>query len=140
MGGPAFSTATEIYKQVFEGTAIATALHPLKVWEQFVDDVYSIFKRTHLENVFHHNNNLHQNIKFTLAEEGNGELVFLDTLLNWNNGEISVFVYWKPKHTDQYLQYRSHDQTSCKESVVSSLFITNKDDLQKENRASAEGE
>ena len=48
-------------------------------------------------------------------------------------------VYRKPTHTDQYLDYSSHNQTSCKESVVSSLFngaysiITNKDDLHKEN-------
>ena len=56
-----------------------------------------------------------------------------------NNGEISVLVYRKPTHTDQYLHCSSHHQTSCKESVVSSLFnraysiITNKDDLHKEN-------
>ena len=42
-------------------------------------------------------------------------------------------------YTDQYLLYSSHQQTSCRESVVSSLFngaysvITNKDDLTKEN-------
>ena len=65
----------------------------------------------------------------------NGELAFLDTLLKQNDGEISVLVYMKSTHTDQYLQYSFHHQTSCKESVVSSLFnraysiITNKDDL-----------
>ena len=57
-----------------------------------------------------------------MEEESNGELAFLDTLLKWNNGEISVLVYRKPTHTDQYLHYSSHHQTSCKESVVSSLF------------------
>ena len=42
-------------------------------------------------------------------------------------------------HTDQYLHYSSHNQTSCKESVVSSLFnraysiIENKDDLYEES-------
>ena len=87
----------------------------------------------------HHFNNLHQNIKFTMEEESNGELAFLDTLLKRNNGEISILVYRKPTHIDQYLHYSSHHQTSCKESVVSSLFnraysiITNKDDLHKEN-------
>ena len=74
-----------------------------------------------------------------MEEESNGELAFLDTLLKRNNGEISVLVYRKPTQTDQYLHYSSHHQTSCKESVVSSLFnraysiITNKDDLHKEN-------
>ena len=74
-----------------------------------------------------------------MGEESNGKLAFLDTFLKRNNGEISVLVYRKPKHTDQYLQYSSHHQISCKESAVSSLFnraysiIKNKDDLHKEN-------
>ena len=112
---------------------------PSKVWEQFVDDVYSNLKRTHLENFFHHINSLHQNIKFTMEEESNGELSFLDTLLKRNNGEISLLVYREPTHTNQYLHHSSHHQTSCKESVVPSFFniaysiITNKDDLHKEN-------
>ena len=52
---------------------------------------------------------------------------------------MSVLVYRKPSHTDQYLRYSSHHQTSCKESAISFLFnraysiITNKDDLTKEN-------
>ena len=80
-------------------------------------------------------------IKTLLAMEveGNRELAFLDTLLKWNNGKISVLVYRKPTYTEQYLCYSSHHQTSCKESVVFLLFnrtysiITNKDDLPKEN-------
>ena len=110
MGGPASSTTREIYMQGYEHTAITIALHPPKVWERFVNDVYSILKRTHLENFFHHINNLHQNIKFTMEEESNGELAFLDTLLKRNNGEISVMVYRKATHTDQYLHYNSQHQ------------------------------
>ena len=78
--------------------------------------------------------------KVLVKDENNiRELVFLDTLLKRNNGEISVLVYRKPTQTDQYLHYSSHHKTSCKESVVSYLFntaffiITNKDDLHKEN-------
>ena len=69
----------------------------------------------------------------------NRELALVETLLKRNNGEIAVFVYRKPIHTDQYIHYNSHHQASCKKSVVSSLFnraysiITNKDDLHKEN-------
>ena len=74
-----------------------------------------------------------------MEEESNGELAFLDTLLKRNNGEISVLVYRKPRHTDQYLHYSFHNQTSYKKSVVSSLFnrayliIINKDFSDKEN-------
>ena len=55
-----------------------------------------------------------------MEEESNGELAFLETLLNRNNEKISL--YRKPTHTDQYLHYSSHHQTSCKKRVVSSLF------------------
>ena len=123
MGGPASSTTAEIYTQAYEWTAITTALHPPKVWERFVDDVYSVLKRTHLENFFHHINNLHQKNKFTMKEESNGELAFLDTLLKWNNGEISVLVHRKPTHTDQYLNYSFHHQTSSSKVLFSPCVI-----------------
>ena len=78
MGGSASSTTAEIYKQAYERTAITIALHPPKVLEQFVDDVYVILERTHLENFFYHINNLCQNIQFTMDEESNEELAFVD--------------------------------------------------------------
>ena len=74
-----------------------------------------------------------------MDQESNGELAILDTLLKRNNVEITVLVYRKPTHTEQYLHYSSHHQTSFNKSVVSCLFnraysiITNKDDLLKEN-------
>ena len=71
--------------------------------QKFANDFLMIFihKRTHLENLFHHINNLHQIINFTLEEGSNGELAFTDTLLKQNNGKIPVLVYRrKPTHTD----------------------------------------
>ena len=72
-----------------------------------------------------------------MEKESNGELALLETLLKRSNAEISVLVYRRPTHTDQYLHCNSHQQTSCKEKAVSSLFntvysiITNKDDFTK---------
>ena len=53
-----------------------------------------------------------------MEEESNGELAFLDTLLKRNNGEISVFVYRKPPHTDQYL----HTALTTKQVAGKVLF------------------
>ena len=80
MRGLASSATAEIYKQTFEQTAMSTTLQASKVWE----------KRTHLENVFYCINNLHQNIEFTMKEESNGEVVFLDTLMKRN--DVKIFV------------------------------------------------
>ena len=76
-------------------------LHPRRIWERFVENVYSILKRT-------------PSIKFTTEEKGNGELALLDILLKRNNEKIFALVYRKPTHTDQHLHYSSHHQTSCK--------------------------
>ena len=141
MGGTTSSKTAEIYMHMraYERTTIFTALHPPKVWERLIGDVCSTLKYAHLENFYHLINNLHQYIKSNIEEESNRKLAFLEILLRRNNEKISILVYRKPTHTDQYLHYSSQHQTSCKESVVSSLFnraysiITNKDDLHKEN-------
>ena len=38
--------------QAHEQTAVSMALYTAKVCKQFIDEVYSIFTRTHFENVF----------------------------------------------------------------------------------------
>ena len=58
-----------------------------------------------------------------MEKEKDCRLPFLDTLIQRNNnGEISVLVYRKPTHTDQYLNFHSNHQESAKESVISALF------------------
>ena len=44
-------------------------LHPWKVWEQFIDDAYSILKPMPLENFLHLINSLYQNNKFIIEGE-----------------------------------------------------------------------
>ena len=57
MGKPASSTTEEIFMQANEQTNIYDTT-PSKVWEHFVGNIYSIFKHMHLENIFHHINDL----------------------------------------------------------------------------------
>ena len=67
----------QFFLQTHEQTVVSTVLHPPKVWERFVNEIYSILKGSHLENFFHHINNLHQNIKLIMEDKSNGELAFL---------------------------------------------------------------
>ena len=85
-------------------------------------------------------NNLHEKITFTIEKEKDACLPFLDTLIKRNHDRsLSIVVYRKPTHTDQYLNFHSNHQMSAKESVVSALFtradniISNVEDLRREN-------
>ena len=72
---------------------------------RFVDDVFSILKRTHLENFFYRINNLDQNIKLAMEI----------ALLKRNNGKVCVLVYWKPTPIDQlHLHYITSKQMARK--------------------------
>ena len=140
MGGPASSVVAEIYMQEHDKKSLSTFPSPPKCYERFVDDTFTIIKRSVLHPFFDHMNSLHPKIQFTIEEENDGSLPFLDTLLKRNNdGTISVLVYRKPTHTDQYLQFTSNHPSSTKDAVMSSLFrrakeiVSDENDLKREN-------
>ena len=63
-------------------------------------------------------NTLHPKIQFTIEEESDGEVPFLDTLLKRKpDGTISVLVYRKPTLTDQYLNFKKSDITKVKKKM-----------------------
>ena len=139
MGGPASSVVAEIYMQEHDKKALLCQMPP-KAYERFFEDTFSIIKRTHLQGFFDYMNSLHPKIQFTIEEENYGNLPFLDTLLKRNgDGSISVLVYRKPTHTDQYLNFNSNHQASTKDAVISALFrrardiVSDVNDLKKEN-------
>ena len=109
--------------QSLETTAITTADHPPKVWERYVVDVFSIVNKTYLQELPERINNLHPQTQFTKEEEKNSSLPFFDTLVQRNYDKtISVKIYRKPTHTNQYLKYTSHNLTAAKQCVITALF------------------
>ena len=67
---------------------------------------------------------LNQNIQFTSEREGH-VIPFLDvTILHSDDGSLSIKVYCKPIHMDQYLQFSSHHPTAHTWAVVSTFHLT----------------
>ena len=62
-------------------------------------------------------------IQFTVENnKEDGALPFLDTIVKpENDGKLSITVYRKPMHTDQYLQWDSHHYLSAKDRFISTL-------------------
>ena len=89
----------------------------------FVDDTFVIPQQVQKQAFLDHINSIDQSIKFTVEGiQGKGVILLLDTLVTPEaDNFLSITVYSKPIHTDQYLQWDSHHNLSAKYSVKGTL-------------------
>ena len=88
-----------------------------------MDDTFVIQKEVNKQNFLQHINSADPAIQFTVENnKEDGAIPFLDTTVKpVTDGKLSITVYRKPTHTDQYLQYDSNHQLSAKYSVINTL-------------------
>jgi len=90
-----------------------------------VDDILDIAMKDSVKKLTEFLNEVDDshNIKFTYEVEQGGNSPFLDLLLHMTeNGGLKLQIYRKPTHTDQYLNFSSHQPTEHKLSVVRTLL------------------
>ncbi len=123
MGSPLSPLLAEIFLQHMELQIIPKIPH-VKLWVRMVDEVYAIFRKRKEVEVLQILNNYHADLKFTIEEEQNGTLNFLDvTLTRKEDGSLGRNVYRKPTHTDRYLDWTSHHHRSQKIAVIDSFTM-----------------
>ena len=114
---------------------------PLGFWCRFVDDTFVIHKEVNNKQGFlQHINSVDPAIRCTVEDnKEDGSITFLDTIVKPEaDGTLSITVYRKPNHTDQYLQWDSHQYLSAKFSIIhtlshrASIVCTKPELLQKE--------
>ena len=88
-----------------------------------MDDTFVIHKEVNKQGFLQHINSVDPAIKFTVEDnKEDGSIPFLDTIVKPEaDGTLSITVYRKPTHTDQYLQWDSHYHLSAKFSVIHTL-------------------
>ena len=105
MGPPVSPIVVNLYMKHFERESLRPASYPPRLWYRFVDDTWGIQQQAHKQPFLDHINSIDAAINFTV--EGNWENVaipFLDTLVKLEaDNVLSIKVYHKPTHTDQYL-------------------------------------
>ena len=107
-----------------EREALRSASNPPRYWFRFVDDTWVIQQQAHKQLFLDHINSTDPAIKFTVkGNQENGAIHFLDTLVKPEvDNSLSIKVYCKPTHTDQYLQWDRHHNLSAKYSVIGTLI------------------
>ena len=120
MGSPVSPIVANLYMEYLEQKALSTASHPPRFWHSYADDTFVIHKEANKQDFLQHINSVDPAIKFTVEDnKEDGSIPFLDTIVKPEvNGHLSITVYRKPTHTDQYLQWDSHHNLSAKFSVI----------------------
>ncbi len=98
MGSPLSCFLAEAVMQDLERQALAKN-NNVKLWDRNVDDLMSITKTHHIENLLHTINNT-TDITFSMEKEKDGQLAFMDIkLTRTDNGSIETDVYTERKPT-----------------------------------------
>ena len=108
--------------EYLEQNALSNAPIP-RFWCRLVDDAFVIHKEVNKKDFLQHINNVDPAITFTVEDNKvDGSIPFLDTIVKPEvDGGLSITVYRKPTHTDQYLHWDSHHNLSAKFSVINTL-------------------
>ena len=122
MGSPVSPIVANLYMEHFEREALWSASNP-KYWFRFMDDTFVIQQQNQKQAFLDHINSIDPSIKFTVeGNQGKGAIPFLDTLvIPEADNTLSITVYYKATHTDQYLQGDSHHNLSAKYNVIGTL-------------------
>ena len=124
MGSPISPVLADIFMEEFEQLAINTSDHRPKVWLRYVDDTFIIWQhgQDNLQLFLEHLNGLHSSIQFTMEQERNGNISFLDVeVTRKEDVSLARTVYRKPTHTDRYLHSTSFHHPKIKSSVNRAL-------------------
>ena len=123
MGSPVSPIVANLYMEYLEQKALSTAPHPPGSGAGMWMTPLSSTRETNKQSFLQHINSVDPAIRFTVEDNKEDRSIpFLDTIVKPEaDGTLSITVYRKPMHTDQYLQWDSHHHLSAKISVFQTL-------------------
>ena len=123
MGSPVSVVVANLVMEDVEQEALSTFHTPPRFWRRYVNDTCTALPSNLVDSYHDHLNSINPCIQFMIERESDGQLPFLDILLNREeDGSIRTSVYHKATHTDQYLCFHSHHPAANKRAVVRTLM------------------
>ena len=113
-----------LFMEDYEGKALEAYQDPPTYWGRYVDYALAVIKTANIEPFPQHLNTQHTHTsnQWTSELETDGTLPMLDTLTTRRrDGPLKFSVYRKPTHTDQYLQFQSHQPMEHTMRVIRTL-------------------
>jgi hypothetical protein len=111
MGSPISSIMVEIFLQEIEQHQLKHILEDRKIiyYNRYVDDIFLIYNRTKTtpQRILECLNTLHKDLQFTLNEETNNLIAYLDLELTNKKEHLELKIYRKPTTTDTTINIKS---------------------------------
>ena len=125
MGSPISPVLAELVLEHLEQMVLeqlrSKGIH-LKVFQRYVDDILAVASMRQIPHILRKFNEIHPRINFTLEEEVNGQIPFLDVLvIRSNSGELKTDWYHKATWSGRYLNYHSYLPFSYKLNTITVL-------------------
>ena len=119
MGSPVSVTVANLVMEDVEERALASCPIQPPFWKRYVDDTPTALPRDNIKQFHQHVNSIEASIQFTVEEESDGSIPFLDTkIIRHDDGSLSTTVFHKQTHTDRYLDFASHHPLTHKTAVI----------------------
>jgi hypothetical protein len=144
MGAPTSAPLSEIYLQYMKHTAISDALlkHKITGYYRHMDDILLIYdtRHTDINNVLNHFKKINKGIQFTLEQEQNNSIHFLDLTITRTDNNFQFKIYQKPTTTDTIIPADSCHPAEHKLSAIRYLhnrnetYMTTTEEKQEENK------
>ena len=124
MGSPLSAVLCSLFMEDLERGPIKKIIGKDTPWYRYVDDTLVILRsRTNTKKILDDLNTVHPRIKFTMEEEVEESIPFLDTRVHRNNDGLKFSVYRKATHKDDYIHYLSGHSERTKRGVIIGFFI-----------------
>lgn len=112
MGSPASPIVADIVMEKLLDTCMDNLTTKPRILTKYVDDIFAIVPESAIKTILTTLNSFHDNIKFTIEEEKNQQIPYLDTLVIRNNKRIEVDWYQKDTASGRIINYYSqHPKT-----------------------------
>ena len=137
MGSPVSLVVANIYMEHIEEIAISSPPHPIRFWRRYVDDTFCFLDTLSVKDVPKHLNNVSPAIQFTVEQETDDQLPFLDVLVMREEDKKTKNYSLQRENSHRYLPFHSHHGMQAKANSVRTLMkrahdLTSDQDLLKD--------